>query len=63
MYSELITLLDKGGNVVVLSALTVGFYFLKRKIEDLCRRVARLEELLIELLRDGETRGGRVGHS
>ena len=49
MYSELITLLDKGGNAVILSALTVGFFFLKRKIEELCKRVSRLEDLLLGL--------------
>ena len=57
MFERLVFLLDKGGMVIVLSCLCVGFFFLHAKIKEICRRVTRVEDLVIELLEEQRNQG------
>jgi len=57
MFERLVFLLDKGGVVIVLSCLCVGFFFLHQKIRDLCGRITRVEDLVIQLLEEQRNQG------
>jgi len=43
-------LLKEGGTVIILSCLCCGFYFLYRKVTDLCVRVRALEGQMARVL-------------